>query len=57
MAGSLGHVTALLGTLCVDFICRKQGKFIFFIEKSFKMVIVGAGGKHCRGVGQQSEEM
>ena len=57
LAVSLGHVTALLGTLCVELLCRKQGKFIFFNEKSFKMAIVGAGGKPCRGVGQQIKEI
>ena len=52
VAGSLGRVTALLGTLCVELLCRKQGKFIFLHEKSFQMANVGAGGKPCRGVGQ-----
>ena len=33
VAGSAGHVTALLGTLCVGFLCGKQGKFIFINEK------------------------
>ena len=33
LAVSLGHVTALLGTLCVELLYllyRKEGKFIFF---------------------------
>ena len=53
MAGSLGHVTASLGTMCVGFLCRKQGKFIPVNEKSLEMANVGAGGKPCRGVGQE----
>ena len=53
VAGSLGHVTTSLGTLCVELLCRKQGKFIFLNEKSFQMANVGAGGKPCRGVGQE----
>ena len=53
LAGSLGHVTASLGTLCVEFLCRRQGKFIFVNEKSFPMANVGAGGKSCGGVGQE----
>ena len=53
VAGSLGHVTASLGTLCVELQCRKQGKSIFLNEKSFQMANVGTGGKPCRGVGQE----
>ena len=55
LAGSLGHVTTSLGTLCVELcgINRKQGKFIFLNEKSLEMANVGAGGKPCRGVGQE----
>ena len=45
VAGSLGHVTALLGTLCVGFLCRKQGKFVFVNEKSFEMANVGGWRK------------
>ena len=55
--GSLGHMTALLGTLCVGLLCRKQAKFICLNEKSFKIAIVGAGVKPCRGIGQQIEEI
>ena len=57
LAGSLGHVTALRGILCVKLLCRKQGKFIFCNEKCFKMAIVEAGGKPGRGVGQQITKM
>ena len=53
VAGSLGHATALLGTLCVELLCMKQGKFIFLNENSFAKANVGAGGKPCRGVGQE----
>ena len=55
LAGSLGHVTASLGTLCVELLCRKQGKFIFLDEKSLEMANVGAGEKPCRGVGERNE--
>ena len=53
VAGSLGHVTTSLGTLYVELLCRRQGKFIFLNEKSLEMANVGAGGKSCRGVGQE----
>ena len=53
VAGSLGHVTTSLGTLSVGFLCRKQGKFMFVNKKSFEVANVGAGGKPCRGVGQE----
>ena len=33
VAGSPGHVTASLGTMCLGFLCRKQGKFILVNEK------------------------
>ena len=49
VAGSLGHVTASLGTLCVELLCRKQGQFIFLNEKSFQMANVGAGENHVEG--------
>ena len=47
--GSLGHVTTSLGTLCMELLCRKQGKFIFLNEKSLEMANVGAGGSHVEG--------
>ena len=47
LAGSLGHVTASLGTMCVGFLCRKHCKLILVNEKSLEMANVGAGGKPC----------
>ena len=41
VAGSLGHVTTSLGTLCVELLCREQGQFIFLNEISFEMAYVG----------------
>ena len=49
VAGSLGHVAASLGTLCVELLCRKQGQLIFIMKNHSKWPMLGLEESHVEG--------